>query len=118
MITDQSARYARSAKVAGPEKKELAKVARSRDLLQVEGGHPHQVIPTDQGFVVVRAGASLSENVSRSVTGPTGPVEFASGNTGEISNRLVGTRRPATVRNRTHERIYRTQGKSNGIQRS
>ena len=118
MMAEQTSGYMLSAALVYPAARGLAKAASVRDLLQVEGGHPHQVIPNDQGSVVERARALLSANVSRSVTGPSGPVRFASGSTGEISNRLVGTRRPATVRNRTHERIYRTQGKSNGIQRS
>jgi|GEM_PF-5547695 len=108
MMTEQTSGHTRSAKVAWPAVTEFAEAARLRHLLQVEAGHPYQVIPTGQGFVVSRAGVSGNESSPQSVTRPTGSVEFASAGTGEIDIRFVGIRRPATVRNRIHERINRT----------
>ena len=61
MTTEQPNGRALPATVAWPAVADFAEAVRLRDLLQGEAGHPYQVHPSGDGFVVARAGASPDE---------------------------------------------------------
>ena len=71
MTTEQPRGHAPSAPVAWPAVADFAEAARLRDLLQGEAGHPYQVVPSGDGFVVVRAEATPSERVPRDMASGT-----------------------------------------------
>lgn len=60
MTNQQPTRQAPPVAVAWPAVTDFAEAARLRDLLQGEAGHPYQVVPSGEGFVVARAETSAS----------------------------------------------------------
>jgi hypothetical protein len=65
MTTEQPNGRAPPVTVAWPAVTDFAEAVRLRDLLQGEAGHPYQVHPSGDGFVVARAGASADERAPR-----------------------------------------------------
>ena len=76
MTTEQPNGRAPPETVAWPPVVDFAEAVRLRDLLQGEAGHPYQVHPSGDGFVVARAGASPDERAPRHGTEASALVEF------------------------------------------
>jgi len=73
MTNQQPTRQAPPVAVAWPAVTDFAEVARLRDLLQGEAGHPYQVLPSGDGFVVARAEISASERAPQNGMSATPP---------------------------------------------
>ena len=71
MTTEQPNGRAPPVTVPWPAVADFAEAVRLRDLLQGEAGHPYQVHPSGDGFVVARAGASPDERAPRHGTDGT-----------------------------------------------
>ena len=71
MTNQPPTRQAPPVAVAWPAVTDFAEAARLRDSLQGEAGHPYQVHPSGDGFVVVRAEASSDEHGPRHGTDGT-----------------------------------------------